>query len=348
MFRKKWLASLISLMMVFAFMPISSFALDDFDVQPAENTAVSESESEPEKAAPAEEVQKDEPAPAEESTEAVDDESEKQESEAPEEVQDDSEKTETMPAQEFNGTAGNGIKVSVSAPEGAFPEGTTMKLEGVSHTRAIGLVEDLNENIVDANGVDISFHKGGKEIQPKKSIKVSLSNANVEGETFDVYHVADNGAVDRVAGASSNGGSFRASSFSIYLVTGSGESEEPYTVKYIFKNGDETVDTQIVKNGETLKKPEAPEKTGYKFMGWYVGNEEFTAFGAQTVTGNDEVTVSAKFQEAHYVFFKHPNGGVYTTKEGVKGDTITTTDVVINIDATSSAYKWYTELVQIR
>ena len=121
MFRRKWLASVVSVVMVFAFMPISSFALDDFGVQPAENTAASESESEPEKAAPVEEVQKDEPAPADESTGTVDEESEIQESEASEDgqddsvkddsVKDDSEETEAMPAQEFNGTAGNGIKV---------------------------------------------------------------------------------------------------------------------------------------------------------------------------------------------------------------------------------------------
>ena len=354
MFRRKWLASVVSVVMVFAFMPISSFALDDFGVQPAENTEVSVPDAEPEKAAPVEEVQKDEPAPADESTGTVDEESEIQESEASEDgqddsvkddsVKDDSEETEAMPAQEFNGTAGNGIKVYVSAPEGAFPEGTSMKLEGVSPTRALGLVEDLNEDIVDASGVDITFHKNGKEIQPKKAIKVSLSNANVEGETFNVYHVADNGAVDRVSGASSNGASFKASSFSIYIVGGTGESETPYTATYFFKNGDDVVDTQIIKNQETLKKPESPEKTGYKFIGWFNGDEEFTDFGQEmTVSENREVTLTARFQEAHYVFFKHPNGGIYTTKEGVSGETITTTDVVINIDATSSAYKWYTD-----
>ena len=116
MFRRKWLASVISVVMVFAFMPISSFALDDFGVQPAENTEVSVPDAEPEKAAPVEEVQKDEPAPADESTGTVDEESEIQESEASEDgqddsVKDDSEETEAMPAQEFNGTAGNGIKV---------------------------------------------------------------------------------------------------------------------------------------------------------------------------------------------------------------------------------------------
>ena len=348
MFRRKWLASVISVVMVFAFMPISSFALDDFGVQPAENTEVSVPDAEPaadsDTEATVEDEQAAEPAPVEETTEDVSEESEQQETESAEEVKDDSDDSAKMPAQEFSGTASNGIKVSVSAPEGAFPEGTEMKLKAVGHDRAVSLLEGEAEDVVDANGVDITFFKDGKEIQPQKAIKVSLSNANVEGETFNVYHVADNGAVDRVSGASSNGASFKASHFSIYIVSGTGENETPYTATYTFKNGDEVVDTQIVKNGETLKKPEAPEKAGYKFTGWFNGEEEFTAFGESiAVTENSEVTLTAGFQEAHYVFFKHPNGGVYTTKEGVKGDVIATTDVVINISATSSAYKWYTE-----
>ena len=348
MFRRKWLASVVSVVMVFAFMPISSFALDDFGVQPAENTEVSVPDAEPaadsDTEATVEDEQAAEPAPVEETTEDVSEESEQQETESAEEVKDDSDDSAKMPAQEFSGTASNGIKVSVSAPEGAFPEGTEMKLKAVGHDRAVSLLEGEAEDVVDANGVDITFFKDGKEIQPQKAIKVSLSNANVEGETFNVYHVADNGAVDRVSGASSNGASFKASHFSIYIVSGTGENETPYTATYTFKNGDEVVDTQIVKNGETLKKPEAPEKTGYKFIGWFNGDEEFSDFGQEmTVSKNREVTLTARFQEAHYVFFKHPNGGVYTTKEGVKGDKITTTDVVINIDATSSAYKWYTE-----
>ena len=296
MFRRKWLASVVSVVMVFAFMPISSFALDDFGVQPAENTEVSVPDAEPaadsDTEATVEDEQAAEPAPVEETTEDVSEESEQQETESAEEVKDESDDSAKMPAQEFSGTASNGIKVSVSAPEGAFPEGTEMKLKAVGHDRAVSLLEGEAEDVVDANGVDITFFKDGKEIQPQKAIKVSLSNANVEGETFNVYHVADNGAVDRVSGASSNGASFKASHFSIYIVSGTGENETPYTATYTFKNGDEVVDTQIVKNGETLKKPEAPEKTGYKFIGWFNGDEEFTDFG-------QEMTVSKNLSLIH-------------------------------------------------
>ena len=78
-----------------------------------------------------------------------------------------------MPAQKFSGKAGNGITVNVSAPEGAFPEGTTMKVTAVSHAKAVAMVEDTVVGIQDAKGVDITFYKDGKEIQPKKNISVN-------------------------------------------------------------------------------------------------------------------------------------------------------------------------------
>ena len=176
MFRRKWLASVVSVVMVFAFMPISSFALDDFGVQPAENTEVSVPDAEPaadsDTEATVEDEQAAEPAPVEETTEDVSEESEQQETESAEEVKDDSDDSAKMPAQEFSGTASNGIKVSVSAPEGAFPEGTEMKLKAVGHDRAVSLLEGEAEDVVDANGVDITFFKDGREIQPQKAIKV--------------------------------------------------------------------------------------------------------------------------------------------------------------------------------
>ena len=92
MFRRKWLASVVSVVMVFAFMPISSFALDDFGVQPAENTEVSVPDAEPaadsDTEATVEDEQAAEPAPVEETTEDVSEESEQQETESAEEVKD--------------------------------------------------------------------------------------------------------------------------------------------------------------------------------------------------------------------------------------------------------------------
>jgi len=46
----------------------------------------------------------------------------------------------SYPAQNFSGSAG-GVSVSVSAPEGAFPKGTTMSVSAVSDSKAKSIAE---------------------------------------------------------------------------------------------------------------------------------------------------------------------------------------------------------------
>ena len=134
-------------------------------------------------------------------------------------AKDATEKTK-MPAQDFKGSAG-GINVSVSAPEGAFPEGTKMSLKGVSNAKAIDMLDGDVDGIVDAKGVDFTFTYKGKEIEPEKKISVKFTGANLEGDEFDIYHVADNGKVEKVSSnANANGGTFKADEFSVYLVGG--------------------------------------------------------------------------------------------------------------------------------
>lgn len=142
-----------------------------------------------------------------------------------------------MPAQQFSDRAGNGITVSVSAPEGAFPEGTTMKVTAVNHAKAVSMVEDRIDEVQDANGVDITFYKDGKEIQPEKNISVKLGNAGVDGDNFSVYHVSDNQSVDKVTdNASADGASFKAGEFSIYIVVGQEETQDiPDSLKVKFR-----------------------------------------------------------------------------------------------------------------
>ena len=163
-----------------------------------------------------------------------------------------------MPAQKFSGKAGNGITVNVSAPEGAFPEGTTMKVTAVSHAKAVAMVEDTVDGIQDAKGVDITFYKDGKEIQPKKNISVKLGNAGVDGDSFSVYHVGDNQSVDKVTdNASAEGASFKAGEFSIYIVVGQEDEQavpDSLKVKFRFLNSSlgelEAPDTIYVEKNE--------------------------------------------------------------------------------------------------
>ena len=73
----------------------------------------------------------------------------------------------------------------------------------------------------------------------------------------------------------------------------SNDEEQKKTVEYtvtFVANGEET--KQTVKTGEKATKPADPEKVGFEFIGWYVGDELYD-FG--NVTNN--ITVIAKFEE---------------------------------------------------
>lgn len=90
----------------------------------------------------------------------------------------------------------------------------------------------------------------------------------------------------------------------------------PDTDKYITYNfylneGDKTpYYSQIIKNNESLDVPATPEKEGYKFDGWYNGDEQFTTFRTPiSVTADStDVNLYAKFVPVCYVYFMDGTG----------------------------------------
>ena len=90
----------------------------------------------------------------------------------------------------------------------------------------------------------------------------------------------------------------------------------PDTDKYITYNfylneGDKTpYYSQIIKNNESLDVPATPEKEGYKFDGWYNGDEQFTTFGTPISVRADstDVNLYAKFVPVCYVYFMDGTG----------------------------------------
>ncbi|MCI8299532.1 MAG: DUF4982 domain-containing protein, partial [Lachnospiraceae bacterium] len=73
-----------------------------------------------------------------------------------------------------------------------------------------------------------------------------------------------------------------------------GNPAESYTVTFDADNGSEN-ETQTVADGETVKKPEDPEKFGYKFQGWYAEGAQ-KAFDFTTVITSD-LTLTAKWEK---------------------------------------------------
>ena len=83
---------------------------------------------------------------------------------------------------------------------------------------------------------------------------------------------------------------------------------------YNFYNGADLVDSQKIKDGESLKEPEAPATDeGQTFDGWYTaaeGGEKFNSFGtALTVTETTTISLHARFRTVYHVNFYTPNGG---------------------------------------
>ncbi len=179
-------------------------------------------------------------------------------------------KKASMPAQDFEGTAGS-VHVTVHADEGNFPEGTTMSLKTVSTSSILNndSVQDAvgkDREVVDAVAVDITFRdKDGNEIEPVGTISVNMrASSSVEGESHEILHIDDNGNASAVTSASATGASFEAGEFSIYVITGIDTAkQEPAIATYKFYDADgkEISDsTQKVKNGETVYAPTTPEK----------------------------------------------------------------------------------------
>ena len=268
---------------------------------------------------------------------------------------------EEMPAQQFSGSASNGVSVRASVSEGVFPEGTRMTVSAVSDSVARNAAEKAaSEDTVvsDAVGVDISFaNRAGEEIEPADGQRVSVTlslDAQLRGETFRVLHQSDSGDVSVVSGsAQAEGAAFSAQSFSIYVISGEGSDKNPAIGTYQFHDSDGNIlDTQKVKNGETLYAPKTPEKSGYIFRGWAKdasGNTvDFKAEKSWTasVSSTETVDLYPVFEEKHYVFFYDSNGEdgrVFLTREGVKRDSIETSDVILPISSDEAVTGWYTD-----
>ncbi|MBQ3795734.1 MAG: hypothetical protein II842_05530 [Butyrivibrio sp.] len=190
---------------------------------------------------------------------------------------------EVYPAQSFSDTVA-GMNVSVEAEEGAFPEGTTMRLSAISDSQAVSAAENaLDGEVKEAKGVDISFaDKEGEEIEPKGAVRVSISLADaLEGDSFSVVHLDDNGNSEMVSGASSNGASFAADAFSVYILAGLGDSDgdgddQKAVATYNFYHNGEIFNSQLVKLGDELQDPGSPVHNGdgQVFLAWIAPNED--------------------------------------------------------------------------
>ena len=218
----------------------------------------------------------------------------------------DKDKEDTYPAQNFQASTSE-LKIRISAPKGVFPENTSMKVKPVSGKTLLNAVNrgnDSNQEAVSAVAADITFHKNGREIQPKDDLTVRLTSLKkLEGESYKAVTMKDSGAVQTVGSATASSSVFSTDHFTVYGIIGEEETEADYEdddvvqfarCTYEFYAGDPSTDPaswpkvaeQIYRDGdviETLPEPKGNSKA--LFQGWFKAS-----LNGDQINYGDEVT----------------------------------------------------------
>lgn len=245
------------------------------------------------------------------------------------------------PAFDQSETAGN-VVVHATAAEGVLPRDSKLVVKRVTRKAILNAVEDTvsekNKEMDSAVALDITIqNKDGVEIQPNGSVNISFENAAVSGDEINVYHVTDDAsAVTEVA---TNTQSFDANHFSIYVITG--EKNVPLTTFNFVANG-KSVSKQVVKTGDELITPTAPDVAGKAFVGWYDGETKFEDFNtALTITETTTREITAKYEDALYVYFYNPDGTqIMRTEKVGDHEARNFTTVSYDVDSTHKLVGW--------
>ena len=254
------------------------------------------------------------------------------------------------PAFDQSETAGN-VVVHATAAEGVLPRDSKLVVKRITRKAILNAVEDTvsekNKEMDSAVALDITIqNKDGVEIQPNGSVNISFENAAVSGDEINIYHVTDDAsAVTEVA---TNTQSFDANHFSIYVITG--VNDVPLTTFNFVVNDTTvskptTVSTQIVKSGDTLIAPTAPDVAGKAFVGWYDGETKFEDFNiALTITETKTREITAKYVDALYVYFYNPEGTqIMRTEKVGDHDPHSYSHVSYDVDSTHKLVGWAAE-----
>ena len=244
------------------------------------------------------------------------------------------------PAFDMSATAGN-VTVHVTAAEGVLPSGAQLIVKRVTRKAILNAVEETvtekDKEVDSAIALDITIvNADGIEIQPNGIVNVSFENVAVGGEEVNVYHVTDDAST--VTEVATNTQSFDANHFSIYVITGEKKVE---LTTFNFVANEQNVSTQIVKTGDTLITPTAPDFAGKAFVEWQENGSKFDGFGVQTITKTETRTITAKYEDALYVYFYNPGGTqIMRTEKVADHDGHDYSHVSYDVDSTHKLVGW--------
>ena len=244
------------------------------------------------------------------------------------------------PAFDMSATAGN-VTVHVTAAEGVLPNGAQLIVKRVTRKAILNAVEETvtekDKEVDSAIALDITIvNADGIEIQPNGIVNVSFENVAVGGEEVNVYHVTDDAST--VTEVATNTQSFDANHFSIYVITGEKKVE---LTTFNFVANEQNVSTQIVKTGDTLITPTAPDIAGKAFVEWQENGSKFDGFGVQTITKTEARTITAKYEDALQVYFYNPEGTqIMRTEKVADHNGHDYSHVSYDVDATHKLVGW--------
>ena len=252
------------------------------------------------------------------------------------------------PAFDQSETAGN-VVVHATAAEGVLPRDSKLVVKRITRKAILNAVEETvsekNMEVESAVALDVTIQsKDGVEIQPNGSVNISFENVATTAQETNVYHVTNDAST--VTEVATNAQSFDADHFSIYVITN--ENQVPLTTFNFVVNDttvskQTTVSTQIVKSGDTLIAPTAPDMIGQAFVGWVdeAGNS-FTGFGKQAeITETTTRTITARYEAALYVYFLNPDGSqIMRTEKVGDHEAHDFTTVSYEVDSTHKLVGW--------
>lgn len=235
------------------------------------------------------------------------------------------------------------VVVHATAAEGVLPRDSKLVVKRITRKAILNAVEETvsekNMEVESAVALDVTIQsKDGVEIQPNGFVNISFENVAASAQETNVYHVTNDAST--VTEVATNAQSFDADHFSIYVITN--ENQVPLTTFNFVANGT-TVSTQIVKSGDTLIAPTAPDMIGQAFVGWVdeTGNS-FTGFGKQAeITETTTRTITARYEAALYVYFLNPDGSqIMRTEKVGDHEAHDFTTVSYEVDSTHKLVGW--------
>ena len=235
------------------------------------------------------------------------------------------------------------VVVHATAAEGVLPRDSKLVVKRITRKAILNAVEETvsekNMEVESAVALDVTIQsKDGVEIYPNGFVNISFENVATTAQETNVYHVTNDAST--VTEVATNAQSFDADHFSIYVITN--ENQVPLTTFNFVANGT-TVSTQIVKSGDTLIAPTAPDMIGQAFVGWVdeAGNS-FTGFGKQAeITETTTRTITARYEAALYVYFLNPDGSqIMRTEKVGDHEAHDFTTVSYEVDSTHKLVGW--------